>query len=88
MATLGDNASWHVNLTGHAAPVLVDFPVAKPVRVKRPIHPDTQRLKTLIEIYENGSGDFEQELYFARQRTKTVIAAFRRALDRYRESHE
>ncbi len=87
MATLGENAGWHVHQTGHAAPILVDMPAVKPTRVRTPAHPDTQRLKTLIELFENGSSDFDEELFFARRKTKTYLAAFRRALDRYRRSH-
>jgi len=49
-------------------------------------HPDTRRLKTLIDLFELNSGDFAEMLFFARQETKTELAAFRRALDQYAEA--
>lgn len=50
-------------------------------------HPDTLRLKALINIAEENAlslgGDFDQMLFFARRKTKTNAAAYKRALDRW-----
>lgn len=53
---------------------------------KKP-HLDTLRLKAVVSMAtESGTEfncDFAQELFHARARTKTELAAFRRALDRW-----
>jgi hypothetical protein len=49
-------------------------------------HPDTIRLKTLIAIFEVGSCDFEELLFFARRKYKDWFKAYRHALDEYKEN--
>jgi hypothetical protein len=44
-------------------------------------HSDTVRLKTLIDIFECGSSDFEEALFFAQQKYKDPMEAYRHALD-------
>lgn len=50
-------------------------------------HPDTVRLKALIAIAEDHAislgSDFDQMLFFARRKTKTTVAAYRRALNQW-----
>lgn len=50
-------------------------------------HPDTIRLKTLINLVNDHAfslgSDFDQMLFFARKKTKTEAAAYRRALDQW-----
>lgn len=65
------------------------IPPPQDTRNRRDPHPDTQRLKTLIEIREYGSSDFDEYLFHARAKPKvnTELAAFRYALDQYHRSH-
>ena len=50
-------------------------------------HPDTLRLKAIINMATERDTsfncDFAQELFHARAKTKTELAAFLRALDRW-----
>ncbi len=63
-------------------------PPPQDLRTRRAPHPDTQRLKTLINLFEEGgNSDFEQYLFFA-HKTKTSLSAYRKALDLYHQSHE
>ena len=56
---------------------------------KRKVNKDTQRLETLIDVISSGNSnsDFEESLFFARRKTKTEMAAYRRALDDYYKTH-
>jgi len=87
--TIAGNMGWHLKQTGHGTPILIDQPKPKAVRVKTPPHKDTQRLKTLVDMLEDGdiNSDFSEYLFFTRRKTKTTIAAYRRALDQYHRSH-
>lgn len=46
-------------------------------------HPDTRRLKILVSLFEACDSDFAEYLFHARRKTKTNVAAFRRALDQW-----
>lgn len=55
-------------------------------RKQKPKQTDTDRLKTLIELFNEGSEGFARELFFARKKRKTELGAFRLALDNYKQS--
>ena len=52
--------------------------------MKRKSIKDKSRLNMLIQILESGgSSDFNQYLFFACKKSKTIAAGYRKALDQY-----